>query len=225
MSSDEQTDTNGGRVRSKIAFPYTPVAEAEQVAQALQRRGGTASLDELAAELNQVITSGSFRTKVATTRTFGVATVRRGQATLTALGRRLVDPKEVAHARAEAFLTVPLYRKIYDEFKGHTLPGIEGLENTMVRLGVSPKQKERARQAFQRSAEQAGYFQHGSDRLVAPAMVDPPADPEKPKEQAGGVLPSGVEALMVQLLEEGEDWPPETTDAFVKAARTIYKLS
>src|SRR3954451_16445799 len=99
--TNEQAE-NGSRVRSKIAFPYTPVADAEQVAQALHRRGGTASLDELAAELNQVITSGAFRTKVATARTFGVTSVRRGQAMLTPLGRRLVDPKDAAQARAEA---------------------------------------------------------------------------------------------------------------------------
>jgi hypothetical protein len=95
----------------------------------------------------------------------------------------------------------------------------------MARLGVSPKQKERARQAFQRSAEQAGFFQHGSDRLVAPAMSETPVDIEKPENTGVGVLPPGIEALMVQLLEEGEGWPPDKTDAFVTAARTIYKLS
>src|SRR5215211_6034602 len=163
MSTEEQEqaqpdyDDRGAeasRVRSTIAFPYTPLADAEQVAQALHRRGGKASLGELAAELNQVITSGAFRTKVATSRTFGVVSVRRSLATLTPLGRRLVDPGEVEQARSDAFLAVPLYRKIHDEFEGHTLPGAEGLESTMARLGVSPKQTERARQAFQRSAEQ-----------------------------------------------------------------------
>ena len=48
---------------STIAFPYTPLADAEQVAHALHRRGGEASMDELAAELNQVMTSGAFRKK------------------------------------------------------------------------------------------------------------------------------------------------------------------
>jgi hypothetical protein len=215
-----------GRIRSKIAFPYTPLADAEQVVQALHRRGGMAAMDELAAELNQVTTSGAFRTKVATSRTFGAVSVRRGTAHLTPLGRRLVDPTQVEQARADAFLTVALYRKIYDEYKGHTLPGTEGLENTMGRLGVSPKQTERARQAFQRSAEQAGFFRHGSDRLVAPAFADTKADePERDIYFPDGPLPASVMALVIQLLEKGEDWTAAETVAFVNAARTIYKLS
>lgn len=220
----------GSRQRSKIAFPYTPLSDAEQVAEALHRRGGTASMDELAAELGQVITSGAFRTKVATSRTFGIASVRRGTATLTDLGRRIVDPNKLPQARAEAFLTVPLYRQVYEEYKGHTLPGPEGLENAMGRMGVSPKQTERARQAFQRSAEQAAFFGHGKDRLVAPPVTEQePAKQEKAsaREQAffDGTLTPGVEALMIQLLEDGEKWSPEQTVEFVKAARTIYRMS
>src|SRR5207247_8039337 len=111
VAQDDGESGGNSRIRSKIAFPYTPLADAEQVAQATQRRGGTASLDELAAELSQVMTSGAFRTKIATARTFGVVSVRRGTATLTPLGRRLVDPKQVDQARVDAFLTVTLYRK------------------------------------------------------------------------------------------------------------------
>jgi hypothetical protein len=223
---EETAAATGSRTRSKIAFPYTPLSDAEQVAQALQNRGGTASMDELAAELNQVITSGAFRTKVATSRTFGVASVRRGTVTLTELGRRIVDPNKLPAARAEAFLTVPLYRKVYEEYKGHTLPGPEGLENAMARFGVSPKQTERARQAFQRSGEQAAFFGHGKDRLVAPALSDAEKPNDKPPaREFDGTLAPSVEALMIQLLENGEKWSPEQTVAFVNAARTIYKMS
>jgi hypothetical protein len=216
---------NSGRIRSTIAFPYTPLADAEQVAHALHDRGGTAAMDELAAQLNQVISSGAFRTKVATARTFGAASVRRGQATLTDLGRRLVDSSKVDQARVDAFLTVPLYRKVYDEYKGHTLPGPEGLENAMARFGVSPKQTEKARQAFQRSAEQAGFFRQGSDRLVSPALTEAPVEFERDIYFPDGELPPAVMALVIQLLEGGEDWTAEQTVAFVNAARTVYKLS
>jgi hypothetical protein len=226
--NEEVVAPTGNRTRSKIAFPYTPLSDAEQVAQALQGRGGTASMDELAAALGQVITSGAFRTKVASSRTFGVASVRRGTATLTELGRRIVDPNKVGQARAEAFLTVPLYRKVYEEYKGHTLPGPEGLENTMARFGVSPKQTERARQAFQRSAEQAAFFSHGTDRLVTPAVIDPDEKPNPSARELAaldGTLTPSVEALMIQLLENGQKWSPEETVAFVNAARIIYKMS
>lgn len=225
-AADDATET---RVRSTIAFPYTPLGDAEQVAQAAQRRGGRASMDELAAELGQVTSSGAFRTKVATARTFGVISVRRSTAQLTDLGRRLVDPKQADQARVDAFLTVPLYRRVFEEYKGHTLPEGVGLGNAMVHFGVSPKQADRARQAFQRSAEQARFFEHGKDRLVQPNIVqadEPSGDGNgEIKPPAVGKLPPGVEALMIQLLEQGEAWPADRTHEFVGAARTIYKLS
>ena len=40
----------------------------------------------------------------------------------------------------------------------------------MANLGVSSKQTSRARQAFERSANDAGFFQHGMDRLVMPII-------------------------------------------------------
>src|SRR6266496_857827 len=67
-TSAESDASNGGRqnIRSTIAFPYSSLADAEQVAEALRQRGDEASMDEVAAELNQTTSSGAFRTKVAT---------------------------------------------------------------------------------------------------------------------------------------------------------------
>jgi hypothetical protein len=55
-------------------------------------------------------------------------------------------------------------------------------------LGVAKKQTDKARQTFQRSAQQAGFFAYGQDRLVMPAvgpgMPEPKKDDEvKPDEQ------------------------------------------
>jgi hypothetical protein len=232
METDDthENGDSGSRIRSKISFPYTPLADAEQVAEALHRRGDTATMDELAAELKQTITSGAFRTKVSTARTFGAIEVRRGQVVLTPLGRRLIDPAQVAKARADAFLHVPLYRQVYEKYKGHTLPPPEGVEREMERLGVSPKQTDRARQALQRSAERAGFFGNGRDRLVAPALGsdqeghDNPPPPARERREGGGTLPNPVEELIVTLLDEGGDWTPAKTHEYVAAARTIYEM-
>ena len=43
-----------------------------------------------------------------------------------------------------------------------------GLENEMATLGVARKQTDKARQTFHRSAQQAGFFWAGPDRLVTP---------------------------------------------------------
>ena len=41
-------------------------------------------------------------------------------------------------------------------------------------LGVTTKQKEKARQAFQKSAKEAGFFAYGNTKLVYPAAGNPP---------------------------------------------------
>ncbi len=42
------------------------------------------------------------------------------------------------------------------------------MEAELTKFGVSPKQASKARQAMYRSADQAGFFLHGRDRLVEP---------------------------------------------------------
>jgi hypothetical protein len=88
---------------------------------------------------------------------------------LTSLGRSIADPSQEATAKVEPFLAVPLYVRICDNCKGFTLPGAAALEKFMREVGVSSKQTGKARQAFMRSARQAGFFEHGEDRLVRPA--------------------------------------------------------
>jgi hypothetical protein len=69
---------------------------------------------------------------------------------------------------------------VYEKYKGRLLPGDRVLEEDMIALGVAPKQKSRARQGFQRSAEQAKL---GKDRLVVPPGVSLDS---KPNEEGKG---------------------------------------
>jgi hypothetical protein len=63
--------------------------------------------------------------------TFGLTENARGEVCLTALGRRVADSSQEAAAKVEAFLAVPLYEKIYDNYKGFALPGSAALEKFM----------------------------------------------------------------------------------------------
>lgn len=224
-------DAQNGRqnLRSTIAFPYGGLQDAEQVAAALRERGDTAPMDAVAAQMNQTTTSGAFRTKMATARTFGVVEVRQGQVRLTGLGGRLVDPEKAEAARVEAFLHVPLFKRVYDEYRGRNLPPAQGLEATMERFGVSPKQLNRARQALQRSADYAGFFRTGRDRLVAPALSGATDENDDMQNSNLLVMPSveGLPAWAVQmwltLLSNGETWSAEQVKAYVDGARTAFK--
>ena len=155
---------------STIEFPYANLEDAIAVAQAIfDNSGDRAELSSLYAWLgHQSVMSGAFRQRVSAARMFGLATVDSQSVVLTPLAIKMLDPSTNRQARVEAFLSVPLYRKIYDRFKGRILPKDAGLESEMVSIGVTPKQRERARQVFQRSASQAGFFGYGQDRLVVP---------------------------------------------------------
>jgi hypothetical protein len=52
-------------------------------------------------------------------------------------------------------LNVELFRVIYEQYKGNALPSPPAIARQMEQLGVSPKQKERARQTFMKSAQYA----------------------------------------------------------------------
>lgn len=230
--ANEDGENGDGRrnIRSTIAFPYSGLADAEQIADALHRRGDSATVDEIAAELNQTTSSGSFRTKMATARVFGAIDVRRGQATLTPLGKRLVDPDKSKQARVEAFLHVPLYKQLYEAYKGHQLPGNAGIENRMAQFGVSSKQTEKARQALQKSAELAGFYESGRDRLVKPALSGPAGENDGMENStrtpltSPSALPAWAEQMWLTLLgDDAASWSPEQIKAYVDGARTAYK--
>lgn len=217
-------DSAEERRRSTIAFPYTPLRDAEAVATQLQNQWpGYASTEQLAASMNQRPTSGTFRTKVATARIFGAVTVARGTVTLTQLGKDIVDPQKRDSTRVQAFLQVPLFGALFEAHKTGLLPANSALEREIIDLGVSEKQADRARQAFQRSAEQAGFFKHGKDRLVQPA-TELPSNAERRNEPAGppsssGALPAALEAAWITLLDNGADWTPDEVVEWVALAR------
>jgi len=164
--------TKQERERSTIEFPYSSLDVAVEIAKAVQATGSSrAGTDVIAAHLNEAAGGGSFRNKIGAARLFGLAIYANETVTLTQLGNRITDPEQEKAAKAEAFLNVPLYKKLYENFKGLMLPPTNaGLEAEIENLGVSSKQKDKARQAFQRSAAFAGFFAYGPTKLVSPVV-------------------------------------------------------
>ena len=212
------------RERSTIQFPYNDLDDAVTIVKAIHEHAGlSCTIDQLAAYTHQSMTSGAFRLRVGSAAMFGLTVNERGQVSLTDLGRRIVDPDQEASAKADAFLQVALYQRIHDHYKGYTLPPAAALERFMRDSGVSPKQTDKARQAFQRSARQAGYFAHGEDRLVRPASPgtrpqEQAASPDKAPtiERFGGGGGGGDEgplldplllALLKKVPDTAKGWP------------------
>jgi len=218
--NDRETETEVGirkRVQSEIEFPYADLEVAGQLAVELHRNaGGEAGDAELAGWLNQSSNGGTYRARRSAARMFGLIDIAQGSIVLTPLGRDLADDAKARSARADAFLKPALYAAMYDKFKGTVLPPAAAIERMMVQLGVSPKQKERARQAFQKSATNAGFIDINSGRFIkpgnGPAAMPKPGDTENPRKDTesggggggggGGGDPLGLDPLLMELLRK-----------------------
>lgn len=230
------------RERSTIAFAYGDLDDAIAVAQAIHTNAGTsATLSQLAAFLDTKITSGTFRARLSNAAAFGLTENARREVTLTDLGRRIADPTRQAMARVDAFLGVPLYQRIFEHHDGYTLPGPAPLERFMRDAGVASKQTGKARQAFMRSARQAGFFAHGEDRLVRPSFpggapstrpIEHPSgnDSEKPKGGGGGGgdLPP-LDDLILALVRKlpppsGGDWKASDRAMWLQMAAMAFQM-
>jgi hypothetical protein len=172
--------------------------------------------------------------QIAAARLFGIiASPSGGKYRLTDLGASIIDPTQSREARVTAFLNVPLYRAVFDKYRGGVLPGqAAAMERELVGLGVSEKVKDRARQVFERSAEQAGFFAHGRNRLVMPGIAarqpDAPIPPDSAEEEAqqdlkkggngGGGENTGVDPIIAGLLKR----LPKSGDKWPKAQRKLW---
>lgn len=167
------------REQSSIQFPYGDLDGAIEIAKAIHAVGGqSCEIEQLAGYLRVQASGGGFRARLATPRIFGLVDNERGVIRLTALGRRVVDPSQEDAAKVEAFLAVPLYKAIYEEYRGYSLPATAALERELAKFGVANKQTDKARQAFERSARQAGFYWAGSDRLTLPVTKSQPRGEE-----------------------------------------------
>lgn len=238
----ENTGEKATLDRSSIKFPYLDQDDSVELARKVFELGGK-SCDKvaLAAGFNVSAEGGAFGLRLATAKMYGFISAEKKTVSLTELGQKVVDPDTEKAARAESFLQVPLYDKLYEDYQGQLLPGNDGLEMHIVKLGVAPKQKDKARQVFQRSAKQAGFFSIANNRLVAPQFkgtsdvlllgdnpdggngkggtLPPPPPPRGPE------LPPHVQLLVSKLPPEGEKtWGMTGRKKWLEAALKIFDL-
>ncbi len=224
----QETAKNEAYERSSIQFPYMGLDDAVALAEAIHGEAGARPLtdDQLAPALNLSHKSSGYRTKLSAGRMFGVIETESGQHRLSELGKRIVDANQQRAAKAEAFLKIPLYRKVYEEHKGGTIPPAAALQREMIGYGVAPKQAAKARQVMERSADAAGFYEKGRDRLVMPVLRDGETAERDQNGGGGGGGGSGgkgggtggeggdfsgldplVAGLLSRMPAAGEPWP------------------
>lgn len=202
------------RPKSGVGFPYFDLEQSIRVAADIHTKGGNAcSSDQIAAWLGyQNVKSGTFLTRLAAARQFGLIAGQGERITVTERALQIlapVMPSDAEAAKAEAFLDVDLFSRIYEQFKGSVLPPEIGLKNLFANtFKIVPDRVQVAIRTFLNSAEQAGFFSTTGDasrlihpvkmgsgsRAAAPAAIPPATTPdeppapvsEKPKVGGGG---------------------------------------
>lgn len=207
------------RQRSTIGFPYTDYASSSKLVSEIHRQCGHGECTpaQLAAWTGQSVKSSGFRIQISAAKLFGV--IERGAKAsnmqLTELGRRTLDPATSRIAKAQAFLEVPLFRELYEKYKEGVIPPSVALEREIASLGVAEKQKAKARQVFESSAQQTGFYDVSPDRLVMPPeIVMPDSAPENKDHHDSGTDGGNLDLnpLLMALLRmiPQEDWSAES---------------
>ncbi len=238
---DKEADDGDARQRSTIGFPYNNLNDAIEVAQAIHTNVGTGECDDsqLAVWMKLSPKSSGYRIQISAARMFGLVETVGGVHKMSSLGRMIVDRQREREARAKAFLKVPLYGALFEKYKGGVIPPAAALEKDIGSLGVAEKQKERARQIFERSAEQGGFFEHGKDRLVMPGIAsdpsgssaekksggngDPPPPPPPPPPPDNDLHPF-IQGLLKTLPKPETDWPTGGRVKWLQTAANIFDL-
>ena len=206
-------------VRAEIRYPTYHLADSVLVAKAVHERGGgAATKDHLAAYLGYKSSSnGAYVNRVAAARLFGLIDGPSDRMVITSLAQAILMPirtEDVRQALTESFLRVPLYQRVYDEYKGKELPPEFGLKNALrTMFGITPQRIDAAYRALIASAETAGFFETRGSRtqLIMPSLVAAPRtiptvdlDAEDAPQLGGGggsggtippVIPRGADDL------------------------------
>jgi hypothetical protein len=206
--------------RSDVRFPARNLADSVAVAKSIyEKGGGKATADQLAAYLGYKSTNnGAYLARVGSARTFGLIAKSGDVFTLTARAQQVLMPtypEQVRQGLVEAFLSVELFRRIFEDFKGKELPPEFGMKNALRNTyKVVPTRVDVALRVLMDSAEDAGFFSTRGARthLIMPQLqvappVNPPSvtefhdDSEKNRGGGGGNGGGGNDDL---ILRKGE---------------------
>ncbi|MGA2285266.1 MAG: hypothetical protein ABSG55_03220 [Dehalococcoidia bacterium] len=171
------------RVKAEERYPVYDLDSSIAVARAIREKGGgSADLEHIAGFLDYGSTkSGSFISRIAAARQFALIERNGSFYVPTRLANRIIIPEhpgvEDRAARAEAFMSVTLYKSLYQRYKGGPIPPQAGLRNALeTQFNVPRARTQLAYRVFMESAGQAGFFDARGVRthLVMPAIAEGP---------------------------------------------------
>jgi len=253
---ESEKTLRGPTPKSGTQYPYFDLEDSVAVAKAVHERGGgTCSRDLLAATLKYTTTrSGGFLSRIYAAKQFGLIELQVGDSiAITDRATRIlhpVMPDDALAARAEAFLAIRLFQKVYDKYKGGALPPEIGLQNLLkTEYKIVEDRVKPALRVMLNSAEQAGFFKAtgSKSRMILPVpagltprppaatSTTPPPDGEGGQDRqktghggGGESSPPSVHPALIAMLRElprpGTEWPKGKKDRFMTAFRSIVDV-
>ena len=235
--------TDGGkrkRARSTVEFPYSDLGNAIEIARTINDKAGLeCETAQLAAWLGHGGMGGTFRSRYSAARIFGlIETERGGRVTLTELGRDALNTATEDEAKVRAFLNVDLFQQMYSSYKGRALPPAAAVERMVTSLGVAPKQAERARQTFIKSASVAQFIDPQTGAFIEPAFpTNRTYRTDTPKHECGqkgkiggdgGDLPPKLDPIIRGLIDRlpdaGANWPSQERKLWLGILENTFEL-
>jgi hypothetical protein len=255
ISDSPDKAPRGPGPKSATQYPYFDLDDSVAVAKAVHERGGgTCTRDLAAAALGySTVKSGAFLSRIYAAKQFGLIEIDGDNLSVTDRATNILHPvmeSDTVVAKRDAFLSVPLFQKVYEKFKGASLPPELGLQNLLkTEYKIVPDRIKPAVRVMLNSAEQAGFFAAAGNRtrLIAPtgvvhtgggkiesppAKVDGEGQPQPERKQplsgGGGDGPTGVHPALIAMLRElprpGTPWPKPKKDLFMTAFRSIIDV-
>lgn len=178
------------RGRSGTAFPAYSLSDSVAVAKAIyDKGGGQASKEHLAAFLEYgSVENGAFLSRIGAAKLFGLIQTEGENLRITELAKKILMPEsneQLRNGLVDAFLCVPLFKAVYEEYRGKDLPEGLGLKNALRnKFNILPKRINLAYRTLFESAETAGFFEVRGSRtqLIIPVLKQPPKRPISPEQ-------------------------------------------
>lgn len=177
-----EPDPKSGRAKpkSEVSFPYYDLNKSIQAARIVhEKAGGRCDRAQLASLLEySSVKNGGFLSRISAGKMFGLLEEFGDSIVLSERAKKIISPvtnSDADQAKADAFLSVELFRRVFDDFNGHTLPGEAGLKNLFENTyKIVPKQVAPALRIMLDSADTAGYFRATGNRakMVKPIISE-----------------------------------------------------
>ena len=167
--------------RSETASPYYDLEKSIEVIAIIQNQaGGTCDRAHLAPLLKYSgVKNGGFLSRVSAAKMFGLIEENNERLTLTDRAKTIlapVVPADAERAKVDAFMSIDLYKRVYEQFKGQPLPAEVGMKNLLgTQYGIVADRVIPALRVMMDSADTAGFFRLTGNRarMTAP-LIDAP---------------------------------------------------